>query len=218
MTSSREQEQLRRSWEANASAWTAAVREQRIESRRLVTDTAIVRAVIDQNPRNVLDVGCGEGWLARALASHGVAVTGVDASAALIDAAQSLGGARFLVASYEELVANPIQETFDTVVANFSLLDDRAEELLASLTAGRLVVQTVHPVFAGRDEPYADGWRLETFDGFSGEWRETMPWYFRTVESWSRTLAAAGYSIEEIREPMYLDRVAPASILFICRR
>ena len=35
-------EQLQQSWQANADAWAAAVREQRIESRRLVTDAAII--------------------------------------------------------------------------------------------------------------------------------------------------------------------------------
>lgn len=33
-------EQLSLSWQANADAWTAAVRERRIESRHLVTDAA----------------------------------------------------------------------------------------------------------------------------------------------------------------------------------
>jgi 2-polyprenyl-3-methyl-5-hydroxy-6-metoxy-1,4-benzoquinol methylase len=75
-----ERDRLRRSWVANAPAWVDAVRGQRIESRCLVTDAAIVEAVLDQQPSTVLDLGCGEGWLARALASHGIEVTGVDAS------------------------------------------------------------------------------------------------------------------------------------------
>jgi hypothetical protein len=34
------------SWQTNATPWTAAVREQRLESRKLVTDRAIVDAVM----------------------------------------------------------------------------------------------------------------------------------------------------------------------------
>lgn len=60
------------SWQNNAEAWTAAVRERRIESRTLVTDRAIVDAVLSRSPRHVLDIGCGEGWLGRALADRGV--------------------------------------------------------------------------------------------------------------------------------------------------
>ncbi len=66
-------------WLCNAASWEAAVRERRIESRHLVTDQAIVAAVKDLAPRRELDLGCGEGWLARALTAEGIAVTGVDA-------------------------------------------------------------------------------------------------------------------------------------------
>ena len=192
-------EQLRRSWVANAGAWTEAVREQRIESRRLVTDAAIVNAVLATQPRTLLDLGCGEGWLARALSAHGIAVTGVDASAPLIESARALGGADFLVASYDELPAGP----FDTIVANFSLL----EEHLPQLPAHRhFVIQTLHPAFVGG--PYQDGWRTETLDG----WREPMPWFFRTLESWSRALG--GYGRVEILEPMHPETGVPASIIF----
>ena len=217
-----ESEQLRRSWVANAPAWRDAVREQRIESRRLVTDAAIVEAILEGNPRRVLDLGCGEGWLARALAAHGVEVTGVDASAPLIEAARELGGGTFIAMTSEEIATDPspVGTGFDAIAANFALLDDRAEELLGALRSalaanGRLIVQTVHPLFAGPDGEYADGWRTETFAAFPGEWPEAMPWYFRTLGSWSRVLAKAGYSVAEIREPMYPDRAAPASIVFI---
>ncbi|HSK40392.1 MAG TPA: hypothetical protein VK943_11555, partial [Arenibaculum sp.] len=55
------------SWTANAGLWTQAVRSGAIASRRLATDDAVVRAVAARRPRRVLDLGCGEGWLARAL-------------------------------------------------------------------------------------------------------------------------------------------------------
>jgi len=48
-------------WQTNAAAWIKAVRQQEIESRRLVTDTAIIDAVLSLGPKHVLDVGCGEG-------------------------------------------------------------------------------------------------------------------------------------------------------------
>ena len=53
------------SWEKNASQWSAAVREGHIESRKLITDKAIVEAVLSYSPESVLDIGCGEGWLIR---------------------------------------------------------------------------------------------------------------------------------------------------------
>jgi len=201
-----ERDQLRRSWLANAAAWTDAVREQRIESRRLVTDKAIIEAVLDRQPRTVLDLGCGEGWLARALASHGIEVTGIDASEPLIEAARERGGAMFLAGDYDDM-----QGRFDVTVANFSLLDERIPKV-----DGTLIVQTVHPAFAGGD--YQDGWRTETFAAFEGHWPESMPWYFRTLESWSRALKDAGYVIDEIREPLHPQKGVPASLILIARR
>ena len=199
-----ETERLRRSWVANADAWTDAVREQRIESRRVATDAAIVEAVLAQTPRTVLDLGCGEGWLARALAKHGIAVTGVDASPSLIEAARELGGGEFVVAAYDSLPPGP----YDLTVANFSLLEEQLAPVLRALPSARLIVQTVHPGAFG-DE---DGWRVETFASMEGEWREPMPWYFRTRASWARLFAQSGWGVEEVREP------GGKSLLFVCGR
>lgn len=102
---SKEQEQLRRSWIANADSWRDAVREHKIDSRRAATDAAIVDLIVSLHPENVLDLGCGEGWLARALAAEGINVCGVDASRPLIDAANELGGGTFFALSYEQLCA-----------------------------------------------------------------------------------------------------------------
>jgi 2-polyprenyl-3-methyl-5-hydroxy-6-metoxy-1,4-benzoquinol methylase len=208
------QEQIHKSWIANASVWSETVRAQKIESRRVATDAAILSAILDRNPRGVLDLGCGEGWLARALSERGCSVTGVDASPALIEAAQKLGGGTFRVLPYEELATLATQ--FDAIAANFSLL---AENLrLSSLRSllrpgGALIVQTVHPAFAG--EPYADGWRVETFAGMEGEWPEPMPWYFRTVSSWVNAFAEGGFTVREMREPLHPETQRPLSLVFV---
>jgi len=195
---------IQHSWRVNADAWTRAVREQRIASRRAGTDTAIVETVASSGARRVADLGCGEGWLARALAARGCEVVGVDASPELIAAARELGGARFEATAYADLAAHELGR-FDAVVFNFALLGDDLCTPLAAAHAllnddGRLFVQTVHPWVACGDAPYADGWRLETFDAFGGEFREPMPWYFRTLQGWSDALRDAGFAIEAIVE------------------
>jgi len=82
---------------------------------------------------------------------------------------------------------------------------------------GRLVVQTVHPWGACGDEPYRDGWRLETFEGFGAQvFPEAMPWHFRTLASWHAALAEAGFTVETLREPCHPDTGRPLSLLMVC--
>lgn len=213
-------DRLIHSWTANAAAWTAAVRGGRIESRRLVTDAAIVAAVTALAPRSVLDVGCGEGWLCRALAAQGVDAVGIDVSAPLVEAARAAGPGRYEVMAYEHLRDAPARlGAFDAVVCNFALLDEDIVPMLTDLRAllapgGRLLVQTVHPWSACGEEPYRDGWRLETFAGFGDQvFPEPMPWYFRTLASWLAALQDAGFTQAAVSEPAHPDTARPLSLL-----
>lgn len=219
----REKDQLQRSWIANADSWRDAVREHKIESRRTATDAAIVGVVLSLLPRTVLDLGCGEGWLARALASEGISVCGVDASQPLIDAATELGGGTFHVLSYEQLSAADLPAPFDVVVANFSVLEEDVRPMFEAVARmlrpdGTFVIQTVHPVFAAGESAYVSGWRTETFAAIDGEWPEPMPWHFRTLADWVEVIGKYGFVMTEVREPLDREGSRPLSIIFVCRR
>jgi 2-polyprenyl-3-methyl-5-hydroxy-6-metoxy-1,4-benzoquinol methylase len=195
-----------------------------IESRRLGTDAAIVQAVRALSPRRVLDVGCGEGWLVHALASEGVDALGVDASAPLLEAARE-GPGRFLLVRYDEIAreSERLGGPFDAIVCSFSLLGEDLLPLLIALRGrleqdGRLFIQTLHPLNAGADVPYCDGWHLESFDAFGKAFPEPMPWYFRTVGSWWRLLAAAGYRVANLDEPQPEGASRPLSLLWEAAR
>lgn len=215
------------SWQKNAAPWTAAVRENKIESRTLVTDRAILDAIIGRDPGSVLDIGCGEGWLVRALAERGIRATGVDAVPALIEQAKREGGGDpgdFRLASYEAIAAGELQISVDVAVANFALLGkesverllEHAPDLLAP--RGALIIQTLHPVVACGDLPYMDGWRAGSWAGFSADFTDPAPWYFRTLESWIRLLGASGFRVVEMREPPHPITRKPASVVFIAEK
>jgi len=215
--------QMRESWERNAAAWTDAVREQRIASRRAGTDAAIVDAVLRLAPSRVLDVGCGEGWLARVLDARGVAVVGIDASAALIESARALGGGRFEAMTYTDLAADALGAPFDVAVCNFALLEEDLAPAFDAIArtlgeSGRLIVQTVHPWTACGDARYENGWRLETFAAFGGGFVAPMPWYFRTLGAWIDALAASGFRVEHVEEPVDPESRKPLSLLLTATR
>ncbi|MVV49321.1 class I SAM-dependent methyltransferase [Pseudomonas sp. PB120] len=211
---------LLQSWHHNAHVWIEAIRNGSIESRRQVTDQAILLAVLGRQPERVLDLGCGEGWLLRALADRAIEVVGVDGDATLVDAARAAGSTPVHLASYEALVEATVDigRGYDVICANFALLHQDIIPLLAAMNAllapgGALVIQTLHPwaVAAG---DYQDGWREETFDGFQGQW-QAMPWYFRTLSSWINALDMAGFRLAGLQEPQHPQNPVPQSLLLV---
>ncbi|HVH12992.1 MAG TPA: methyltransferase domain-containing protein [Longimicrobium sp.] len=173
-------------------------------------------------PGRVLDLGCGEGWLMRELAAHGVDVVGLDVAMELVVAAEETGGGRYRCCSYDEVVDDPTRAggPYDVIACNFSLLGAELVPLLRALrenldAGGALVIQTVHPWTACGEEPYVDGWRTETFAGFGGDFAEPMPWYFRTVASWMDALRESGFRVATLREPIHPGTGRPASLLLV---
>ena len=215
--------QLQRSWIENAAAWTGAVREGRIASRRAGTDAAILEAVRQFPPCPVLDLGCGEGWLARALSAEGYSFTGVDASKSLIDEATKSGGGAFFQISYEDLAHDrSIEGPFGIVVANYSLLGRDIHALLEKINSllvkdGAFIIQTLHPLSQDPDARNEAGWRTEAFTDIGDGFTAGMPYYFRTFSRWVEDLTAANFAIIHCREPLHPDTGRPLSLLIVAR-
>jgi hypothetical protein len=70
-------------------------------------------------------------------------------------------------------------------------------------------------VVACGDSPYRDGWRTGSWAGFTSEFCDPPPWYFRTIESGVKVLVENGLCIVQMREPLHPITLKPASVIFV---
>lgn len=182
---------------------------------------ALVELAGDVTGRRVLDVGCGSGPILADLRERGAIVTGVDASAGMLEQARArLGsGADLRVADLAEPL--PFDDgAFDDVVASQVLhyLKDwgpALAELHRVLTpGGRLIVSEEHPTalflsdrLSGGDREYF-GVHERTEEWTLGGRTAELTFWDRPLHAMTEAFAAAGFVISAISEP------APAPAAF----
>jgi SAM-dependent methyltransferase len=171
------------------------------------------RSLLPAPGRTTLDLGCGEGRFARALAAEGHRVTGVDISPELVERARRADpDGTYDVADAEDL---PFEDgSFDLVVA-FNVLSCVADvgravaEIARVLSGGRRAcLSLVHPMYtAGTRE---DGtWvirdyameRLHTERVRCGDAVLTFANVHRPLGAYASALERAGLELETLREP-----------------
>jgi hypothetical protein len=69
----------------------------------------------------------------------------------------------------------------------------------------------------GTPHPYMDGWRQGSWSGFSSDFTDPAPWYFRTVAGWIRLLGECNWRLLEVREPLHPATRQPVSIIFVAQ-
>ena len=213
-------EKIIESWDKNVAPWTAAVRDGQIPSREQITNQAIINAITVRSPGSVLDIGCGEGWLVRALTTRGIDAMGIDGVPGLIEQAQQWGQGNFKVVTYDAIAQGNFKASVDVAVCNFSLIGQktvegvvgRANQLLNP--NGALIIQTLHPVITCGTLPYQDGWRPGSWAGFSDDFCDPAPWYFRTLTSWVQLFNQTGLQLIDLQEPIHPETQRPASVIF----
>jgi SAM-dependent methyltransferase len=209
--------ELQEAWEENAAAWIAWARAPGHDSYwRFHRDQFL--EIVPAPEGRTLDLGCGEGRLARDLAELGHDVVAVDASPTMVAAAR--GAAPRLEIHLANAASLPLSDaSFGLVVAFMSLqdVDDLAgairEAARVLAPGGRLCLAIVHPVssagsFTSRtpDSPFViEGSYLdeavtdETFE------REGLAMRFvsrhRPLQTYTEALAENGLLIERLREP-----------------
>lgn len=172
--------------------------------------------------RRTLDLGCGEGRVARDLRTLGHTVAGVDAAPVMVEAARA-ADPEFEV-HLADAAALPFEDAaFDLVVAFMSLqdVDDLEGAVRESARVlepgGRMCLAIVHPINSAGS---FDGLDAESPFGIDGSYLDRS-WYadeirrdglditfvsaHRPLEAYTETLAAAGFLIERLREPAVPD-------------
>jgi len=204
-------------WTQVAAEWTAWARSPRHDA--FWAYRAGLRAYIGTGNGRALDLGCGEGRIARELKALGYHVTAADAVAELVEAARQAESADdYAVADARSL---PFGDgSFDLVVAYNVLMD--VDDVPAAVReirrvlrpAGQLVVSLVHPFrdrgsFTG-PQPDAPFVLTGTYFGrqrFEGvEERDGLRMHFagwsQPLEAYAAALEEAGLAITSLREPV----------------
>jgi SAM-dependent methyltransferase len=201
-------------WERHADAWIALTRSD--PDYELLNKPSFVD-LVPAPGRLTLDVGCGEGRLARDLTALGHQVIGLDGSATLAQAADAA------VPRTPVALANatrlPIASGVADLVVSFMVLmdvedlDGAVRELARVLVpSGVLCAAILHPIFTSG--LFIDGDPNQTF--YMGEYARRMRHVVRSqvderlvfriehrpIEMYSRAFETSGLTITHVREPL----------------
>lgn len=136
---------------------------------RALIDPMLLKLIGDCRDKEILDLGCGNGYLARRFAREGARVTAIDSSLKMIKNAQAHDPKDGLKIKYIHTDANRLDmisdASFDLVFANMSLMDiEDAEGAIREVSRvligrkGRFVASISHPCF---DNGPHSGWVME---------------------------------------------------------
>jgi len=218
------------SWEDNSDFWIEIMHGRMDRFRTELTDVAVLDAGGDLTNRKILDAGCGEGYLSRAIAERGGVVVGVDSSRKLIAAADAANHMTdrmtFKVGDITQLEFLQ-QSDFDVVVANH-VINELPEPAPAFtqfagvlVPGGTLVILMLHPCFYAtrrdRERGVSDQSKQIARNYFSPR-RLTDHFnvaglhspapasrYLRPLDDYTRMLTNAGFVITDMAEPRPSD-------------
>jgi SAM-dependent methyltransferase len=218
---------VRAAWDHAADAYAAGQASGRDVYRLAFFGPAQVALCGEVRGLRVLDLGCGSGYLARALAGRGARVTGVDLSPNMVAHARRLEAGQPLGVEYAEGDAAAADAlfpagAFDLVASCLALQDmpDPAAAFRAALAllrpGGRFVASVAHPATDTPHREWARGpggeKRALCVDRYFERTAMRYPWKgwaypFTTpalhvpLEDWVAWALGAGFALRGLHEP-----------------
>jgi SAM-dependent methyltransferase len=208
---------MRQGWEAEARSWSRLARTPGVDHSHTEVNWPAFLCLLPGPGRRTLDMGCGEGRVARLLRALGHRVAGIDASASMVRFA--VGHQDPVPAVQADAARLPFgNQEFDLVVAYMTLhdidgmVDAVAEAARVLEPSGRLCLAIPHPInsageFAARDAAAPFVISGSYLDEHPAPWvfdragiRMTFHSEHRPLESYAKALEAAGLLTEAIRE------------------
>jgi SAM-dependent methyltransferase len=204
-------------WEAEAENWVRWARTPGFDAYWYY-GPSFFEEIVPPPGRQTLEIGCGEGRVARDLKKAGHQIVAVDSSPTLLRYAREADSdSRYDLA---DAAALPFADSsFDLVVAYNSLMDiaDMPGAIRESARVledgGRFCISVTHPLNdAGAfvsDEPEAAFVIRDSYFGrriFNGRFERdgltmTFHGWMYALEDYVRALEAAGFVVERLREP-----------------
>jgi len=213
-------------WEAEAANWIAWARRPGHDSYWYYRDS-FFEEIVPPPGRRTLELGCGEGRVARDLAARGHRVVGVDSSPTLLRHARDADPASTYILG--DARALPLADgSFDVAVAYNSLMDvdgmpEAVEEVARVLApGGRFCISVTHPVSDSGafestepDAPFVIAGSYLGRRRFEGTFERggltmTFRGWCHPLEDYAKALERASFLIERIREPAAGDKALAA--------
>lgn len=185
-------------WAESAQAWIADMGDAGDFGRRFVLDPPMLARARGRGFANALDVGCGEGRFCRMLAAAGIAATGIDPVAALIEHARGRHADGDYRVGRAEALDFP-DASFDLVVSYLSLIDIPdvakaiAEMARVLRPGGTLLIANLNSFnTAGMPGGWATDWsgrERYAIDRYLDERVEWANWRGIRIQNWHRPLS-----------------------------